>query len=265
METGVARRPIADMAAYSCSSRRGAIPIAGTLQRIYRARPAQSEARRLRRGRGGAGDPRRGELRQPGARHGHPGRPRGPRVEAARDRRRHRAQREGIEIQNARTLARAPPPMPSTSTSGCSGRATCSATASGWSTTTATISPPAWWRWATPTPWSTGVTRNYLDRARGRAPRHRRQARATASSACRSCWRAGAPSSSPTPPCTTCRPPRSWPTSPSRRPAWRGGSATSRASPCSPISTFGHPEGERAERVREAVRILDRAAGRFRI
>ena len=30
-------------------------------------------------------------------------------------------------------------------------------------------------------------------------------------------------------------------------------------------STFGHPKAERAERVREAVRILDQHAGRFRV
>ena len=60
----------------------------------------------------------------------------------------------GIEIINARAVARATPPTPPISTSGCSARAFCCATASAWSTRTATTSPPAWWRSATPTPWS---------------------------------------------------------------------------------------------------------------
>ena len=41
------------------------------------------------------------------------------------------------------------------------------------------------------------------------------------------------------------------------RRAWRDGSAMSRGSHCSPISTFGHPPGERAAHVQEAVRMLD--------
>ena len=57
--------------------------------------------------------------------------------------------------------------------------------------------------------------------------------------------------------CTTCRPRRNSPTSPRRRPASRGASATSRGWRCSPISTFGHPPGERSEQVQEAVAILD--------
>ena len=44
----------------------------------HRARAPEPAADRLRRGRGGGGDPRRGELRQPAARHADPGRPRGP-------------------------------------------------------------------------------------------------------------------------------------------------------------------------------------------
>ena len=43
----------------------------------------------------------------------------------------------------------------------------------------------------------------------------------------------------------------------SRRRAWRGGSATSRASRMLAFSNFGHPPGERTQRVQEAVRILD--------
>ena len=46
----------------------------------HRARAADAQARRLRRGRGGAGHPRRAFLRQSGARHGDSGRPRGARA-----------------------------------------------------------------------------------------------------------------------------------------------------------------------------------------
>ena len=49
---------------------------------------------------------------------------------------------------------RATPPMRPTCMSGCSAAAFCSATASAWSIRTAITSPPAWWRSATPTPWS---------------------------------------------------------------------------------------------------------------
>ena len=87
-----------------------------------------------------------------------------------------------------------------------------------------------------------------LHRPEARPPRHRRLDRASA---------AAARSSSPTPRCTTCRTPRSSPTSPRRRPAWRGGSASSRASRCSPIRPSAIRSGERAEKVQEAVRILD--------
>ena len=74
------------------SSRPAAIRSPARCKRIFERVRRYPEARRLRRGRGGAGDPRRGLLRQPGPRHGHPGRPRGPH---ARDRRgrRHRSRR----------------------------------------------------------------------------------------------------------------------------------------------------------------------------
>ena len=47
------------------------------------------------------------------------------------------------------------------------------------------------------------------------------------------------------------------PTSPSRLPASRAGSAMSRAWRLLAFSTFGHPPGERSARVIEAVKILD--------
>ena len=61
---------------------------------------------------------------------------------------------DGIEIINARAVDSATPSTRTTSTSGCSAKVICCATASAWSTTTAIISPPAWWRSAMPTPWS---------------------------------------------------------------------------------------------------------------
>ena len=97
-----------------------------------------------------------------------------------------------------------------------------------------------------------------LDRARRRPPRASTPSPATASSASRSRSAAAAPCSSPTPPCTTCRTPRSSPTSPRRPPASRAASATSRASRCSPTRPSAIPTGERSERVREAVKILDK-------
>ena len=84
------------------SSRRGATRSPARCSRSRRACAAQPQARRLRRGRGGAGDPRRGELRQPAARHGDPGRPRGPSCRSNAEARRHRPRRAGIEIINAR-------------------------------------------------------------------------------------------------------------------------------------------------------------------
>ena len=53
-------------------------------------------------------------------------------------------------------VARQPPTTPSSSTRACSGAASWCATASAWSTRTATSSPPAWWRPAMPTRWSRG-------------------------------------------------------------------------------------------------------------
>ena len=106
MESGVARKPILDLDSYAqeLSARRD--PIASTLAAHLRPRAPPAQARRLRRGRGGAGDARRRLLCQPEARHRHPGRPRG------RSSRRTRAHagidlnKPGIEIINARLSRR---------------------------------------------------------------------------------------------------------------------------------------------------------------
>ena len=70
MDTGVARKPIADMDAYRAGTAlRAAIRSPACSQRIFAQAAPTAEARRVRRGRGGAGDPRRRELRATGARH----------------------------------------------------------------------------------------------------------------------------------------------------------------------------------------------------
>ena len=151
MDTGVARKPIVDMDAYRAAA--ALAPRSGRRRAAARLRAAAAaaEARRLRRGRGGAGDPRRRELRAPGARHRAAGRPRGPRARDRRDARR-RARRRHRDHQ-CRAVAAQRRLRRTISTSGCSAKASCSATASAWSTRTATTSPPAWWRSATPTRW----------------------------------------------------------------------------------------------------------------
>ena len=116
-----------------------------------RAAAAAAAARGVRRGRGRAGDPRRRELRRAGPGHRAAGRPRGPR---ARKRRARSASSSATASRSSMRGCRiAMLPMRPISTSGCSARASSSAIASAWSTRTATISPPAWSRWATPTPW----------------------------------------------------------------------------------------------------------------
>ena len=113
---------------------------------------ARPQARGVRRGRGGAGDPRRGELRA--ARASAPRSWSGARTACAR-----RATElgielgDGIEIINAalsqRNAAYAAYLYERLQRKGYP----AARRASGWSTRTATISPPAWWRSATPTPW----------------------------------------------------------------------------------------------------------------
>ncbi len=94
MDSGVAQRPIVDMAAYQAAAFGAARSDRRRHAAHHRARAPDAEARRLRRGRGGAGDPRRPFVRHSGPRHGDPGRSRGPR---ARHRRagRARSRREG--------------------------------------------------------------------------------------------------------------------------------------------------------------------------
>ena len=62
MDSGVARKPIADMAAYRNSLKGRLDPTAASLQRIFDQVRANPRARRLRRGRGGEDHPRRALL-----------------------------------------------------------------------------------------------------------------------------------------------------------------------------------------------------------
>ena len=141
METGVARRPIADMRrlrgaalgpARSDRRHAAAASSSGCARSPKRVVFAEGEEEQV--------DPRR---RSPSHNAGL-GTPIlvGREEPIARDAatRRHRPRRDGIEIHNARLVARATATTPTSSTSACSARATCSATASAWSTRTATSS-----------------------------------------------------------------------------------------------------------------------------
>ena len=131
MDTGVARKPIVDMDAYRQQLNARRDPIAGTLVQVYRAAAPLAQARGVRRGRGRAGDPRRGELRRI--------RGSAPRcwsaARTASSRPRSEAGIElgdGIEIINARAVDPQRRLHSIIFTSGCSGAAICCATASGW-------------------------------------------------------------------------------------------------------------------------------------
>ena len=153
MDSGVARRPIVDMRSLQGAALGEARSGRRHAQPDLRARAQIPEAGRLRRGRRGAGDPRRDLLRQPGSRHRHPRRTRGAH---RRDREpcghRPRGPRGHRDPQCAPVAAQCglcavplrAPAAPA---------ASCSATASASSTRTATTSPPPWWRSATPTRW----------------------------------------------------------------------------------------------------------------
>ena len=152
MDTNVARRPIVDMEAYQQQLRSRLDPIAGVLAAGVRAPAPAAAARRLRRGRRGAGDPRRRVVRAPGARHGAAGRPRGARARdrtgaRRRARRRYRDHQCGAVFAQRRLCrlslrAAAAPRLPATRLPAPGQPGPQSA------------SPPAWSRSATPTPWS---------------------------------------------------------------------------------------------------------------
>ena len=139
MESGVARKPIIDVAGYRNSAAHPARPDGGQPPAHLREGQGQPPPRRLRRGRGGPVDPRGPGLPRGRLRHADPDRARGddPRaVDGAR------AQaRSGRAGNPQRPAVRRQPPLyrlplpPAPAPGHC-----CSATASAWSTRTATSS-----------------------------------------------------------------------------------------------------------------------------
>ena len=257
MDTGVARKPIVDMDAYREQLRTRRDPVAGVLQRVFerlRRRPkrvvfAEGEEEQVIRAAASFVSQGLGTALLVG---------REDRVRESARGPRHRARRRHRDHQCARCRS-ATPTTPPISTSACSARASCSATASAWSTRTATISPPAWWRSATPTPWSPASPATSRSRSRTCAAASI-PSPAIASSASRSCWRAAAPCWSPTPRSPKCRTPRASPRSRSRPPASRAGFGYEPRLALLAFSTFGHPPGERAAHVQEAVQASSTSA-----
>ena len=106
MDSGVARRPIVDWTAYKAQLSARRDPIAGALQRIIervRRTPkrvvfAEGEEEQVIRA--------AYQLRQPGPRHGDPGRPRRARAQTAAKARASILHDKGIEIHNARLSQR---------------------------------------------------------------------------------------------------------------------------------------------------------------
>ena len=142
MDSGVARQPITDMARAIARALAGRLdPTSGLrcsdLRAACKANPA---AHRLRRGRGGEGHPRRDRLPRQRLRHADPDRPRGARRETMQalgssDADGHRdPQRAGARTRNA--------PIRRLVYERLQRNGTCAATASAWSTRTATSSPP---------------------------------------------------------------------------------------------------------------------------
>ena len=126
----------------------------------HRSRAANAEASRVRRRRGGAGHPRRLFVRQPGARLRHPGRPRGSGARRSRRRPASISPTRGSR-STMRSFLTATPDTRSSSTRSSSAGASCCATASGSSIRTATTSRAAMVAEGDADAMVTGVTRNF--------------------------------------------------------------------------------------------------------
>ena len=231
MASGVARRPIVDLAAYKSVLVGAPRPDRRRDATDHRARPARAQARRIRRRRGGAGHPRRLFLRQSGSRRRNSGRPRGARARP-RPSFGSRSRRQGHRIHNARLshrnatyaqflyerLQRKGYLFRDCQRMINQDRNYFGAAMVARGDADAIV---------------TGVTRSFsvaleeVRRVIDDKPGHR-------VSASRSCSRAAARFWPPTPRSPRRRAQRISPTSPSRRRAWPGGSATSRGWPCSP-------------------------------
>ena len=129
MDSGVARKPIVDMNGYVEQLRTRRDPVAGVLSRVFERLKRAAEARRLRRGRGGAGYSRGGKLRAAGPRRSDSRRPRGPRESGCSERRR-RPSRRNRNLQR-RAFEAATSITRTSFMSACSGKVFFSATCSG--------------------------------------------------------------------------------------------------------------------------------------
>ena len=254
MDTGVARKPIVDMDAYRQQLRTRRDPVAGVLQRVFerlRRAPkrvvfAEGEEEQVIRAAASFVHQGLGTALLVGREE--------PCAQSAQQPRR-RARRAASRSSMPRCRS-ATPTTPPISTSGCSARAICCATASAWSTRTATTSPPAWWRSATPTPWSPAS--RAISRSRSRTcgacidpkPGHRVIGVSLVLARGRTCW-------SPTPRSPKC------PSAEELADIAVEAAGVARRLGYEPrlallaFSTFGHPPGERAAHVQEAVKILD--------
>ena len=154
MESGVARKPVADMTAYRNELSARLDPTSGSLQAIFDAVRAKPRRVVFGRGRGGEKHPRRHRLPQRGVRHTGPDRARGSgarRLGAARpvgnrgpgnpQRQAQQGNREvhGLPLSAAPAQGNALPRLPAHGQPGAQ-----------------RLRRLAWWRWATPTPWSPG-------------------------------------------------------------------------------------------------------------
>ena len=159
MDTGVARKPIVDMDAYRQQLRSRRDPVAGVLQRVFerlRRSPkrvvfAEGEEEQVIRAAASFVQQGLGTALLVG---------REDRVRESAQEPRHRARRRHRDHQCARCRS-ATPPTPPISTSGCSARAICCATASGWSTRTATTFAACMVALGDADAMVTGVTRNF--------------------------------------------------------------------------------------------------------
>ena len=231
MDTGVARKPIADMEAYKHTLRSRRDPVAGVLQQVFqrlRRAPkrvvfAEGEEEQVIRaaasfvheGLGtallvGREEPIRNAAQE--SRH-----------HARRQDRDHQRRAVDPQHQLRQSHLRAPataglsvPRLPAHGEPGPQH-----------------LRRPAWWRSATPTRWSPASPATTRWRWRTCAASST-PSPATASSACRWCCRAAIPCWSPTPRSPRCRTPRNWPRSPSKPPASPAAWATCRAWRCSP-------------------------------
>ena len=179
MDTGVARRPIADMARYRQALTGRLDPTASWMQPV-RAGQGQPERVVFAEGEEERSHPRRHRLPRQRLRHADPDRPRGA------DPRDHAAASASTDTEGSRSTMRGcrrtTRPTPTSSTSACSATGSCCRDCSAWSTRAATCSAPAWWRMGDADAHGHRHHPPLPRRARGRAAGDRRRGRAGARS-----------------------------------------------------------------------------------